>query len=204
LPLRALYGVLLVVVLAMGLPYSVLGAYSRAMVETGRVDNPMQSPLTLDGGSTLASLNDYQAITCLAERVEGDDMVIAEAIGPAYRHQYGRVGVLTGMPIVLGWEGHQRQWRGATYPAIAGTRRLDIETLYNEVRWEEAAQIIRRYDIDYIFYGDTERNGTGLQSGYDPAGEAKFIENLEPICQFGNSLFYRVTPRAISVVGAIP
>ncbi len=201
LPLRIGYAVLLLLVLAWGLPYVFVGTYSRAYVEAGRTNDP-QRTLTLDGGNTLVSTDDYAAITCLSELVEGDDVVVAEAIGPAYRSEFGRVGVLSGIPIVLGWENHQRQWRGSTYSAVAGNRRLDVELMYNDPRWEIAAEVIERYGIDYIFYGDTERNGSSGQPAYSAAGEEKFIENLEVVCQRGDSLFYRVTPRALEIVGA--
>ena len=195
------YTALLLVVLFMGLPYAFLGTYSRATVEAGRIVDAGR-PLTLDGGNSLVTTDDYAAITCLADLVEGDNVVVAEAIGPAYSSEFGRVGVLTGIPIVLGWENHQRQWRGNTYNAVAGNRRLDVELMYNDPRWEIAADVIRRYDIDYIFYGSTERDGGRGQPGYSPAGEEKFIENLDVVCQRGGSLFYRVTPRALELVGA--
>lgn len=192
---------LVVVSLLLGMAYPVLGIHNRALVESGRLNAMPPPPRTLDGGPSLVSDDDYQAIICLAEQVEGDDVVVAEAIGPAYRNQFGRVGVLTGIPIVLGWEGHQRQWRGSTYTQVAGTRRPDVEQLYNDVRWEAAAEIIERYDIDYIFYGTTERLGTGEVDPFNPAGEAKFQENLEVVCERGNSLFYRVTPRSLQIAG---
>jgi uncharacterized membrane protein len=203
-PLRILYSAGFVVVMVMGLMYPVLGIHNRAMIESGRASTAEDRPLTLDGGPSLVSQDDYQAIMCLNDLIKGDDVVVAEAVGPAYRNQYGRVGVLTGIPIVLGWEGHQRQWRGPTYPEVAGTRRTDIELMYNDLRWDIAAQVIDRYNIDYIFYGTTERTGIPEQPGYNPAGEDKFRENLDVVCQFGDSLFYRVTPRALEIVGVNP
>ncbi|MEM6284524.1 MAG: DUF2298 domain-containing protein, partial [Chloroflexota bacterium] len=193
---------LLVVVLVLGLLYPFLGIHNRVYIESGRASNPQLQAFTLDGGPSLVSQDDYNALMCLDQLVEGDDVVIAEAIGPAYRNQFGRVGVLTGMPIILGWEGHQRQWRGATYPMVAGTRREDVERLYNDTFWDSVTPIVERYDIDYIFYGTTERFGTGEVDPFNPAGEDKFIENLEVVCQHGDSLFYRVTPRALEIAGA--
>ncbi|MEO1664702.1 MAG: DUF2298 domain-containing protein [Chloroflexota bacterium] len=192
----------LVIVLLLGLLYPSLGIHNRVYIESGRASNPQLQDFTLDGGPSLVSQDDYDAIMCLDQLVEGDDVVIAEAIGPAYRNQFGRVGVLTGMPIILGWEGHQRQWRGSTYNMVAGTRRDDVERLYNDTFWDSVTPIVERYDIDYIFYGTTERFGTGEVDPFNPAGEDKFIENLEVVCQHGESLFYRVTPRALEIAGA--
>lgn len=196
---QMLYSALVLVVLSLGMMYPVLAIHNRAFIESGRGNFAQGSALTLDGTRSLVSTDDYLAIQCLSERVQGDDAVIAEAIGGAYRHQYGRVAVISGLPNVLGWENHQRQWRGATYPQIAGTRRTDIELLYNDPRWEVAADVIRRYDIDYIFYGTTERIGTGEQAAYQANGEAKFEENLTAVCQFGDSLFYQVTPNSLQL-----
>ncbi len=52
--------------------------------------------------------------------------------------------------------------------------------------------LIERYGIDYILFGETERGKYGV------AGEEKFIENLEAICQSGNTRIYRVTERALA------
>jgi uncharacterized membrane protein len=190
--MRTGYGALTAVVLALGLLYPVLGVYSRALVETGRLGVPTPPPLTLDGGTSFASADDYQAILCLNRLVEGDDVVAVEAIGPAYRNEYGRVAALTGVPILLGWENHQRQWRGATYDEIAATRPVDIVRLYENPRWDIAQGIINTYGIDYIFYGASERNS------YGAAGEEKFRDNLEVVCEVGSSRFYRANPTQVA------
>ena len=194
---RLVTGVVLLVVVGLGGLYPILGTYNRTQIESGRATAFEPQPLTLDGGRSLVTENDYNAIQCLAQTVQGDAVVIAEAIGGAYRNQFGRVAVLTGLPIVLGWENHERQWRGETYSLIAGTRRTDVETLYNDLRWDVAREIIQRYSIDYIFYGATERYGTGEQPAFAAAGEDKFRENLTVICPFGDSLFYQVTPQSL-------
>ena len=40
------------------------------------------------------------------------DAVIAEASGDSYRQEFGRVSSMTGLPAILGWPGHENQWRG--------------------------------------------------------------------------------------------
>ncbi|PJF41517.1 MAG: hypothetical protein D6737_15720 [Chloroflexi bacterium] len=169
-----------------GLLYPVLGVYNRIFLESGFLASDNPRALTLDGGPTLVQSDDFLSITCFRDFVTDDDVVVAEAIGPAYRSQFGRVAGLSGVPIVLGWENHERQWRGSTYNEVAGSRAQDIALLYADVPWERAQEVIDRYGIDYIFYGSSER------SSYGPAGEIKFQERLEPVCQQGGSVFYRV------------
>jgi uncharacterized membrane protein len=188
-------GAMAVAVTAVGLLYPILGATNRMFIESGRAGNPDAPPLTLDGGPSLVGIEDYLAISCLGELVTGDDVVAVEALGPAYNSHYGRVGALTGIPIVLGWENHEGQWRGPTYGQVVGNRPNDIRDLYSDLRWEAAQAIIERYGIDYIFYGSSERNQYGAQ------GEAKFAEILKPVCEFGNSRFYRVDAASLVAQG---
>jgi uncharacterized membrane protein len=101
------------------------------------------------------------------------------------------VAGLTGIPTVLGWANHEAQWRGPTYSVVVGSRPDDIPTLYKDLRWEVASDIIQRYGIDYIFYGSSERDT------YSSAGEDKFRENLPMVCPMSNaegqihSVFYQ-------------
>jgi uncharacterized membrane protein len=192
--LRAAFGALVIVVLFGGLIYPVLGIQNRMFVETDRASDTNATALTLDGSLTFLPFarGDYEAIMCLADLVDSDDVVITEAVGPAYHSEYGRVGALSGLPILLGWENHEGQWRGATYGTVVGTRPQDIRMLYTDPQWDTAQRIINQYGIDYIFYGVTER------TEYGAVGEQKFMENLEPVCEREGSVFYHVTPTEIA------
>jgi hypothetical protein len=148
--------------------------------------------LTLDGGRSMVQPDDYDVIQCLNDFVDSDEVVVAEASRDAYNSQYGRIGALTGIPIILGWENHERQWRGFTYPQIAGTRRFDLDELYSDLRWDVAKRIIQQYNIDYIMFGYTER------AQFGSIGEQKFIELLEVVCESGDSRIYQVTDSALS------
>jgi YYY domain-containing protein len=201
---RMAFAVTACISLALGLLYPIFGIYSRAYAETGLDRNIDVSALSLDGGPKMMPGNraDYDSILCWQKLVGDRQMIVAEALGGAYDSAFGRVAGLTGAPIVLGWENHESQWRGSTYPQVVGSRGQDIPALYSDLRWETAQQIIQRYGIDYIFYGQSER------AKYSSAGEEKFIENLEAVCPItdGNgrivSVFYRVTDRALQATFA--
>jgi YYY domain-containing protein len=110
------------------------------------------------------------------------DGIVAEAIGDGYS-AYGRVSMYTGLQTVLGWPGHEAQWRGSY--ALQGTRREDITRLYTTARWEEAQTIIQQYNIRYIYIGTLERLSMRVN-------EAKFSPFLTPIFQEGNVVIYEV------------
>ncbi|MBI5670423.1 MAG: hypothetical protein HZC41_20715 [Chloroflexi bacterium] len=189
---RTAFSALALVALALGMVYPVLAIHNRMFIETGRARNDDNRPLTLDGATAFGiARSDIEAIQCFNQQVPGDDVIVAEAVGGPYNPAFGRVASLTGVPVLIGWENHERQWRGPTYDAAAGSRAEDIRQLYSDLRWENAQQIIQRYGINYIFYGSSER------STYGSTGEEKFQEFLQPVCDVGDSRFYRVTPEAV-------
>ncbi len=109
---------------------------------------------TLDGNAYMQTWHpdDYAAIQWLEDQPLG---VVVEAIGGSYS-DYARVSTRTGFPTVLGWPGHEGQWRGGY--AEVGTRENDIKTLYTTTDWALVKSIIEQYNIRYIYLGLSEAN----------------------------------------------
>ncbi len=195
---RVAFSAVVVLAIGAGMLYPLFGIYSRNFVESGYANGTNTRPLTLDGGPSMIAASDYQSIECFRQQIGDRQLVVAEALGGAYNPAFGRVAGLTGVPIVLGWENHQRQWRGPTYNQVVTSRPQDIPALYQDARWEVAAEIIQRHGIDYIFFGTSERQQ------YGSGGEEKFIENLTPICAMLDgagrvqSVFYEVPPTLVA------
>lgn len=82
---------------------------------------------------------------------------------------YERISTHTGLPTVLGWVGHELQWRGGL--TEMGTRQSDVSLLYESKNWDDALRTIQMYDIRYIYIGTVERNTYHVV-------DAKFIQNL--------------------------
>jgi hypothetical protein len=110
------------------------------------------------------------------------DGIITEAIGGGYS-AYARISMLTGLQTVLGWTGHEAQWRGSYEPQ--GSRMDDITKLYTTNRWDEAQSIIEKYNIRYIYIG-------GLERASMPVNEEKFKSHLKSIFQQGSVVIYEV------------
>ena len=107
--------------------------------------------------------------------------VVAEAVGGQYS-DYARISTFTGLPSVLGWPGHEGQWRDY---ALQGSRQQDIETLYSSPDWITTREIIARYQIRYIVVGNLERVTYRVS-------EEKFNRFLKPVFQQGNVTIYEV------------
>jgi YYY domain-containing protein len=133
-------------------------------------NNPTQ--FSLDGISYLRrdAPDDVEAIEFLNQVPYG---VIVEAVGGSYSYSgavdYERISTHTGLPTVLGWVGHELQWRGGL--TEMGTRQSDVALLYESKSWDDALRITQLYDIRYIYIGTVER------STYHVV-DAKFIQNL--------------------------
>lgn len=186
---QVFYTILLLGLLGSGSLYPVLGYHYRTQVETGRyrINDPASLPaLTLDGGPRMISPDEYANVRCLERLIGRDQAIVVEAVGGAYNPNYGRVGTLTGIPILLGWPNHERQWRGATYGSIAGSREADIQRLYQANFWQDAAAILERYGIDYVVLGQTERQQ------YEYINEDLFFQHLDLVCESGTSRIFRV------------
>lgn len=119
------------------------------------------------------------AITWLKSAPEG---VVAEAVGGSYTG-YARISEYTGLPAVLGWPGHESQWRGTDAPQ--GTRQDDVALLYRTSNWVSAHDILSKYNIRYVYIGDLEH------STY-PVQDTKFQQNLIRVFQQGNVTIYEV------------
>lgn len=146
---------------------------------------------TLDGAAYLRqqSPQEMSAIDWLLNAPAG---VVAEAVPPtggSYT-QYGRVSMLSGKPAVLGWMGHESQWRGGN--EAMGSRQGDLERLYCSRSWEETQAILEQYQIRYIFLGALERSTYQPGSGNCPTGifDAKFLQNLSLVYEADQTFIY--------------
>ena len=71
----------------------------------------------------------------------------------------------TGIPTLLGWDGHEAQWRGRAYGDMAKGRTEAIEAIYRTATANELDSLLNRWGVDYIVVGQLERNKYRLQPG---------------------------------------
>ena len=83
-----------------------------------------------------------------------------------WKPELGRVASSTGRPTILGWEGHERQWRSAD--TDFAKRQQDVRTIYATQSAGEAAALLDAYDVAYVVVGPRER------AVYGTAGVVKF------------------------------
>ncbi len=129
---------------------------------------------TLNGAlhPVYASEADREAIQWMSDNLEVG--VVAEAVGGSYSY-FARASVHTGFPTVIGWPGHESQWRGGYQ--FHGTREEDVRTLFKSPDWEQTQQIMKTYNVKYVYVGELER------MTYQPIFDGKFDAFMELVFQ---------------------
>ena len=162
--------VVLVVFALAGSVYPLVAPASRLAHIDSTTGHPyLQRTNSLDGLSYLktdpANPGDYDAILWLNTNVQGNP-VIVEAVGDDYSN-YGRISVFTGLPTIMGWVGHEYQWRvnwlNDPTNAIEFDRRYghgnvpgDVDTIYTNPDPATVLSIMSHYKAQYLYVGALE------------------------------------------------
>ncbi|MGQ9925697.1 MAG: DUF2298 domain-containing protein [Chloroflexaceae bacterium] len=115
----------------------------------------------------------------------------ARRCGGSYNSEgYGGVAAATGIPTVLGWAGHQIQWRGGDPEARAelAPRCAAVDTIYLTNDPLEAERLLRRYRVEFIYIGELERRL------YPPESLAKFASLGTVVFEQDEVTIYRLHP----------
>ena len=189
--------------------FSYLWAAAFALLLLGSLYYPLAAaktkPETPHAGRTLDGLEfvrqnnpaEYHAIEWLKQNAP-PDAAIVEAVGEW--GDWGLVSRSAGLPTIVNWLGHQKQWRGgwerfdADTPEVSRAlrdrffdeRTAEVERIYTTLDPAEAQLILYKYDIDYIYIGPRERDKYGVEGipKFDAIGDAVFRE--------GDVMIYRV------------
>ena len=150
---RIIASIALVILVLTG-GYTIQSVYSwfGNIFETGnRVGTDATSYLQSDFST------DEGAINWLMENADSGDVVL-EAHGASYS-ACERVSVTTGLPTVAGWFTHEWLWRNDL--DALNQRIADVETIYTSDDADEVKALIEKYNIKYIYIGQTERDTYG-------------------------------------------
>jgi YYY domain-containing protein len=153
--IRYAWMLVFVALVGMGLFYPL----AATTVKTGGLKGYM----TLDGTEFLKyrayegrmpAEGDYKAIEWIKKNIKGKE-VILEAWGNEYT-EYARITSFTGLPTVIGWPGHELQWRGTWDEA--GRRSADVDKIYETLNIEEAKSLLKKYNVKYVYVGVLEKD----------------------------------------------
>jgi YYY domain-containing protein len=158
----------------------VFGSLLYPMAATYNKSNNFSGRPTLDG---LAFLKDsdaaeYEAIEWMRENREklGPSPVVLEAFDEAdywVRTRSARISMATGFPTLIGWLGHEHQWRGSLEPV--GDRPQVVREIYTTTDANRALELLTFYGVTHVYVGALERQMYGTD------GLGKFEQVMEKI-----------------------
>ncbi len=177
LPARAItvaWGALLAMMVA-GLSYYSLAAVSS--VTSGG------NGLQLNGEAYLqaSAPAEYEAIQWIRGNLPRDAIVLESVVVPCSNtaagcSDYTAAGIIsesTGRPTVLGWTGHEIQWRSNANSIT--TREADVRTIYETTNKAVASGLLAKYGVEYVILGPQE------YAAYGTTGAAKFAQMGTPV-----------------------
>jgi uncharacterized membrane protein len=137
-------------------------------------------PRTLNGLEYLPKANpgDAAAIRFLNDRIPGQPCLV-EFVGEGYNSWGSRISTFTGIPALMGWDGHVGEWVGARQGQDIRDRFNATERIYRSTDPAEAKKVLDAYGVRLVVVGPLERNGVpGRKGGYPREGLEKFKDFL--------------------------
>lgn len=167
----ATWAVMAVLVLG-GMVYPIFAIPSKA--------NNFQGDPSLDGARFVAQYRpDEAAVIAWLKQNAAPDAVILEAPGGSYS-DFNFISADTGRQTLLGWGGHELQWRG-NYDE-PGRREPLIETVYQNRDEERIRAIVDEFGIDYLIVGPREMDKYKLT----PDRRRAFLNLWQPAFEQGD------------------
>ena len=144
------FAILSIILVLAALSYPVFATYSRSGNFKG---NP-----TLDGAAYLEQQyqNEYNAIMWL-NNLNGTPVVL-QSPGQAYKLNT-HVSAFTGLPTVLGWAGHEINWRNGA--DTINERWCEVPKVYTSSDVDTVNGILDKYNVEYIYVGGVEEERYG-------------------------------------------
>lgn len=82
--------------------------------------------------------------------------VIVEAPGISYRPETSWISGLTGRPTLMGWQGHEAQWRGRAFAAQAAGRVEALEGMYARHGIDTVVALMHDWNVEFLLLGPAE------------------------------------------------
>lgn len=119
----------------------------------------------------------YHALMWLWENASEEDVMLA-AGGCEWYAAIGRPSAASGVPSIIGWDGHERQWHLGDADIVNQLpERIDaVNSLFSR----PTDEVLDAYDVSLIFIGRTETNGIDGLAPSETCAPGPFPEATSP------------------------
>ena len=113
--------------------------------------------------------------------------IIVQAPGNSYDALDGIISTATARPTLIGWQAHERQWRGRAYDAMSAGRLEALARIYNSKSNDDLQQTLLAWNVSYVYLGPTERTRYAISADH----ESHMMRTMELAFQHGTVRIYR-------------
>ncbi len=151
----------------------------------GRSDGFRHDP-TLDGEAYIKKEHPQEYPAILWFRNITGQPVVLQAPGVLYQWNT-EITTFTGLPTVIGWAGHELNWRYPLRTQI-DTRWSDVNTMYTSTDIDTVDVLLKKYNVSYVFLGDAEMKRYGKPGSLYSSHPDMF----EKVFEYGDVVVYKV------------
>jgi uncharacterized membrane protein len=189
---KIIWALCLIALLGMSAVYPIVAPYYRVMrydPKTGQ--GGVYQSSSLDGMAYFKydqyHIGDYEAIHWLNANVP-DDSVIVEAVYNNDYSDFGRVSSFTGLQTIMGWIGHEYQWRMGSDVQSASllARQHDVDVIYTSTNQQQVLNTMKRYHAQYLYVGLMEH------IRYPDSNLERFKAFMQVVYQNNNVTIYKL------------
>ena len=114
---------------------------------------------------TIDVTGDYYAIRWINSHIQGDPVMV-EGVGDVMRGYdyslFSRISTFTGLPTLMGWIGHEEQWRlnwlyDPAHEQSFVKQIYAVNTIYTSPDPKQVLATMKRYNAQYLYVGPMER-----------------------------------------------
>ena len=168
-------------ILAAGLVYAPLAL--RSKLRLGAPDAG-----TLDGLAHLQRVRpDEHAAIAWVRTHTPRGAIVVQAPGDSYQPADNIISAATARPTLIGWQGHERQWRGEAYAAMTSGRLEALERIYRPSSVQTLQQALADWHVSYVYVGPSERSRYEIL----PEHEARWIDAMDVVFESGAVRIFR-------------
>ena len=174
---KKVWGITAVILILMVSIYPVFATFGKSSGFAGVPD--------LDGETYVKKEHpqDYQAILWF-RNLTGQPVVL-QAPGELYQWN-SAVTTFTGLPTVIGWAGHEINWRFPKRSEI-DMRWSDVGRIYTSGDIREVEELLKKYNVAYVYFGEAEAKRFSHQLLFD-----EYPEKFHKVFEYGDVAVYEV------------
>ncbi|MFN8443193.1 MAG: DUF2298 domain-containing protein [Caldilineaceae bacterium] len=135
---------------------------------------------------TLGRPAEAAAVKWIEQNVAPDALIL-QAWGDSYHADHNWISSATGRRTLIGWGGHEGQWRGNAYPTMSAGRMDALEDIYRRAPTDQIPALLDQWKIDYVYIGGAERQRYQIGE----AEERRLQETMDLAFEEGDVRLYK-------------